>query len=349
MRPGGGASGPRAEIPGAGILRAARGGRSARRAALAAGLLLAAALLAGPRARVSERWTEPRLGPDLDADLAAREAAVPDLRAGEAGSVLWAGSPGERTPLALAYLHGFSADRHEVEPLVSGLAAELGANAYFARLSGHGATPEALGRATAEDWLDDVAEAVAVGGRIGERVVLVGTSTGGTLALWAAGREEAAGRVAALVLISPNLGVADPAARLLLWPWGGLLARLAEGPERCFEPVSAQQARHWTTCYPTSALLPMMALVDLVRGAPPGSVRVPVLVFRSPDDRVVDAMSSARALERLVAGRLEVVEIADAGDPQAHVLAGDILSPGTTERVQAEIASFLRSLAPAPE
>lgn len=305
--------------------------------------MLALVILLGPRARVVEAWVEPELPPDLEAYLARAEADVPDVRAGDERAVVWSNPATQaRTEISLVYLHGFSADRHEVEPLVSRLADSLDANVYFARLRGHGRNGAAMAEATAEAWLADAAEAVAIGDRIGARVVLVGTSTGATLAFWAQARAESAGRVAATVLISPNFHPADRSARLLLWPWGGLLARLAIGPERCFEPGSAEQARHWTTCYPTSALLPMMALVEHVRTSASIEATVPTLVLYARGDRVVDASETERVVARLDGTRLEVAPWEGAGDPQQHVLAGDILSPEGTDAVAARILAFLR-------
>jgi alpha-beta hydrolase superfamily lysophospholipase len=303
--------------------------------------VLAALLVAlGPRARFEGGWVEPELGSDLEAYLAAGESAVPDLKPGEARGVVWADSHAA-TPVSLVYLHGFSADRHEVEPLVSDLARELGANAYFARLSGHAQSDAALGEATVADWLADAAEAVAVGARIGQRVVLVGTSTGGTLALWAAAQPEAAGRIDALVLISPNLGLRDPSARVLTWPWGGVIARALAGPERCFEPETPEQALHWTVCYPTRALLPMIALVEHVRSMNLSGVRAPTLLVYSTADQVVDAEETARVLGGLGGTGPTVRLVERSGDPAAHVIAGSIMSPGTTDEVRARVVDFL--------
>jgi esterase/lipase len=305
---------------------------------------------AGPRPSVEDAWVEPSIGADVDAYLTERERAVAGIRPGEAKSVLWADSARRtRTPLSLVYLHGFSADRHEVEPLMSDLARELGANVYFARLSGHAIGGEALGEASAADWLRDAAEAVAVGGKIGERVVLVGTSTGGTLALWAATRPESQGRVAALVLVSPNLGLRDPAARALTWPWGGLIARVVAGRERCFEPAGPEEALHWTVCYPTRALLPMAALVAHVRGLDLSSVRAPTLAVYSRDDQVVDARQTERVLAEL-GGRASRFVLERSGDPANHVVAGAIMSPATTDLVRSAVVAFLEHaglLAPA--
>lgn len=299
-------------------------------------------LLVGPRAQVEERWIEPELPPDLDAYLAREEERVPNIRTGDEKAIRWIDDDAPSvTPLSIVYLHGFSADRHEVEPLVSELADGLGANVYFTRLHGHGRDASAMGEATAEDWLDDAAEAVAIGGYIGERVVLMGTSTGGTLAIWATTRPEAADRVAALVLVSPNLGVRDPAAPILLWPWGGLIGRLVVGSERCFQPASAAQERHWTTCYPPRALLPMMALVEHVRSLPSGSLQVPTIVFYARGDRVVDPSETERQMGRLASGRAEMHVVEGAGDPEQHVIAGDVMSPETTEAVRVQAAEFL--------
>jgi esterase/lipase len=310
-------------------------------AALAAAALV---LFLGPRTHFDQRWHEPEIGSDVDAYLAARESSVSDLRPGEAKAVVWADPETRaRTPIALVYLHGYSADRHEVDPLVNRLAEALGANVFYARLTGHGRGGAGMADATVEAWMDDVAEAVAVGAALGERVVLVGTSTGGTLAVWAAARSEAAGRVAALAVISPNFHPRDRSSRVLLWPWGARLAALVVGSERCFEPENEEQALHWTVCYPTSALAPMMALVEYVRTMPLDGVTVPVLVAYSREDTVVDPEETRLAFGRLGSSRKQLLEISGSGDPADHVIAGDIMSPATTDEIARSILEFLQA------
>lgn len=301
-------------------------------------------LLLGPRPGVESEWVEPRLGPDLDAYLTESERDVPSLRPGDAKSVVWRDpDTRERTEVSIVYLHGFSADRHEVEPLITELAHDLQANVYFTRLSGHGRDGAGMSEPSAADWLVDTAEAIAIGGRIGEKVVLVATSTGGTLALWAATQERARGRLSALVLISPNLGLRDRLAPVLLWPWGSVLARLVLGPERCFEPRNAYQAAHWTTCYPPGALLPMMALVEHVKTVDLGVIEIPTLVIYSPKDEIVDAIETERVILTLRPSLVSTYLVEESGDPENHVLAGDAVSPGTTDQVRARILATLKS------
>lgn len=318
---------------------------------MAAGMvILAATALLGPRARVrpsAEDLAVPELPSDLDAYLAGEEARIPDIRPGDRKAIVWADSTARRqTPLAVVYIHGFSADRHEIDPVPRLLADSLGANLFYTRLAGHGRDGAALGEATAEDWLHDCMEAMAVGRRLGKRVVLMGTSTGGTLATWLAGRPEFRNDLAAVVLVSPNYALQDSRARMLLWPWGGLLARVVTGRERCFQAANVEQARHWTVCYPTKALLPMMALVEEVRTMNAGDVTAPVLAMYSTEDHVVDETETVRMMARLGSKTKRTLLVRGDGDHEHHVVTGDILSPATTDTVVAAAVAFVRSVAP---
>jgi esterase/lipase len=292
--------------------------------------------------QVDESVVPVDLGDDPEAFLSAEEGAVEGLRPGDGKEILWADAEGrERTPVSVIYIHGFSADRHEIDPVPKRVADALGANLFYTRLSGHGRDGAAMAEATAGAWLQDVEEALTVGAAIGERVIVLGTSTGGTLALWAAAQERWREHLGALVLVSPNLKVRDRNARLLLWPWGKAAARFVLGPERCFEPVNQGQARHWTTCYPTEALLPMMALVERVRTLDFRDASTPVLVVYSPEDEVVDPAGTDRVLARYGAASIERRTVTGSGDPGQHVLAGDLVSPGTTDSVVDMILGFL--------
>ncbi|HSG08717.1 MAG TPA: alpha/beta fold hydrolase [Longimicrobiales bacterium] len=309
------------------------------------------AILLGPRARVDGRVAPVDVPTNVDSFVLATEAVVQGIREGDRKRIVWAAPESRtRTPIAVVYLHGFSADPHELDPVPHRLADSLGANLFVTRLAGHGLEGgDGLAAATAADWLRDTEEAVAIGARLGERVVLMGTSTGGTLAVWAAAHSRRRDTLAALVLVSPNFGPRDAGAELLLWPWGGLLARGVVGRERCWTPANDEQSRHWTTCYPTKALLPMMALVDLVGRMDLSRVSAPALVLLSSRDQVVDPDQTRRRVPLFGSPIKEFVEIAGDGDPSHHVLAGDILSPGTTDTVVAEVLSFVRRLMPSTD
>ena len=301
---------------------------------------LGVAFALGPRVPVDTAVRAPTLPEDLDAYLVASEAALPDLTPGTEKTIVWAHPDRhDKTPLSLVYLHGFSATRQEIAPVCDRVATQLEANLYYARLTGHGRPGEAMGDATVHDWLQDSEEALAIGQRLGERVVLIGTSTGGTLATWLASRTP---DLASLVLISPNFGVADPAASLLTLPWGGALAELVTGPSFEWTPANPQQGLYWTVRYPTRALLPMAALVKLVDGIDLSHVEVPTLVMYSPADTVVSPARTEARFAELGSYKKERVAVEAIEGQSSHVIAGDIVAPGRTDLAIRKIVAFVR-------
>jgi alpha-beta hydrolase superfamily lysophospholipase len=169
----------------------------------------------------------------------------------------------------------------------------------------------------------------------------MGTSTGGSLAVWAAAREPWRSDVLALVVVSPNFGLKDRGSRMLLWPWGAYLAQAVLGKERCFTPASEQEARHWTTCYPTEALLPMTALAERAWTLDLSAVTAPVLVLYSSDDQVVDPIRTERRFASFGGEPKALVLVEGSGDRSSHVIAGDVMSPETNDLVVDTIAGFL--------
>lgn len=286
--------------------------------------------------------TAPALPDDLDRYLADRERGVAErygLVPGTDKRVRWQAGRA-RTEYAVVYLHGFSASRQAFAPTPEIVADALGANLFETRLTGHGRVEEAMADFRAEDWLDDAAEALTIGARLGDRIVLIGTSTGATLSL-AMANHPAFRSVSALILVSPNFAPVNENAQLLTGPAGPTLARLLVGDTRSWEPHNEQQARYWTTSYPIDATVEVMRLVDYVQSLLPLDIGSGVLVLVSPADTVVSPRATSEAIAKLSAPRKQLVEVADVGDPSNHVLAGDILSPDTTEEVAAAIVAFV--------
>ena len=307
-------------------------------------LVLGGLFLFGPRPRVDpdplvQVPTDPS---ELVGYLSALESRFDDLVPGTERAIVWdnpvAPAP---TPLSVVYLHGFSATHRETAPLAEDLAVALHANLYLTRLTGHGRTSESLGNATASDWLSDAAEAVEIGAVLGERVVLLGVSTGATLATWAAANPQLADRIAALVLVSPNYGLRDARARYLTFPWGAWLAGRLYGADYSFEPANEEHALYWTETYPVRSLAEMSALTQLVDGGVLADVRAPTIIFLDPNDQVIDPDRVQDAFVRLGSATKDLALTSETGDPERHVLAGDILSPGLTEWVVARSLLFL--------
>jgi esterase/lipase len=282
---------------------------------------------------------------ELDGWLAESEAAVPTLRDNSAKQIVWAGAPGARTDWAVVYLHGFSATREEIRPLPDEVAARLGANLFLTRLAGHGRNGAAMGEATVADWVTDTAEAMAVGRALGDRVLLIGSSTGGTLAILAASDPVLRDGLAGVALMAPNLKAAGWGGRVIEWPGVELWGRLIVGAERSFEPRNARHAANWTTSYPVTVLAQLGALTHAVRGLRFSEISVPALFVLSRTDTVVDTRAATRAAAEW-GGPSELVPVTlmPEDDPAGHVLAGDILSPGTTAPLVERVLGWVTGL-----
>lgn len=302
--------------------------------------------LFGPREPVETtiRFDPAAIGADADAYLARTEADIPNLRENAQKEIVWAYPASRaRTPVSIVYVHGFSAAKGETRPLADEVAASLGANLFYTRLTGHGRDSAAMEQADVNAWLNDLAEAVAIGREIGNQVIVIGSSTGGTLATFGATQPGLMQDVAGLVLISPNFGLLDRWAFALDLPWARDLLPLVGGETRGFDPLNDQQAENWTTRYPIGALVPMAALVRETLRADISGIALPVLTLFSRNDRIVDPAATEAVMARWQAPR-EVEEVPVSGDPASHVLAGDILSPQTTDDLAARIVSWVEAL-----
>ncbi|PPB80178.1 esterase/lipase [Albidovulum inexpectatum] len=281
----------------------------------------------------------------LDRWLATRESVVGGIVPGAEKRIVWDGVPGQVTDWAVVYLHGFSATAQEIRPVPDLVARALGANLFFTRFAGHGLGSERFAGPTANDWMIDAAEALAIGKRLGKRVLVIATSTGGTIAAEAALQPELRARMDALVFVSPNFGIRAAASRILTWPYARKWVPIVAGRERCFEPQNEDHARFWTTCYPTVALLPMAALAEHAASADYAGVDLPALFVFSPNDMVVSPDATRKVAARWGGPvRVEEVTVGPDDDPFSHVIAGDILSPGMTDTVTDLILSWVRGL-----
>ena len=279
---------------------------------------------------------------DIDGWLADSERRVRkkfDLVPGTEKRVRWQ-VPGLSTEYSVVNLHGFSATRQEIAPTAELVAERLGANLFETRLTGHGHGRLPMHEVRAEHWLADGVEALGVGAAIGRKIVVIGTSTGSTLAL-ALADHELMKRVSALVLISPNMGPADPKAMWLTRPAGPLLARLLAGDTRSWTAHNAEQERYWSTSYPTAATVEVMRLVDRAARLAENPLSQPVLMILSPGDTVISPARARATFDGLDTPHKKLLLIDDSGDPSSHILAGDILSPQTTQRVVDAIVRFV--------
>lgn len=292
---------------------------------------------------LTNRAQTPEIEGNLDDWLAEREYSANEIEAlipETEKRVRWFQDRiNSRTAYSIVYLHGFSATRQEIAPVGEMVADDLGANLFETRLAGHGQLQHALEGVRAEDWLEDAAEAVTIGALLGEKVIVMGTSTGATLAL-AMADHPVFRDVSSLVLLSPNFAPRDTKAEYLTWTGGLQLAYLIAGENRSWTAQNDLQARFWSTHYPMAAAIEMMRLVKFVRGSLPLHLQQSVLTIYSPEDSVVDIDWIIRGFEQIDSPYKQLVEIPGSGDQSNHVLAGNIMAAENNQLIADYIVKF---------
>ncbi len=291
---------------------------------------------------------------EVPSDPAALEKFIADgealhkVKPNNEARIVWAkDSLKQKTKYAIVYLHGFSASQEEGNPVHRTIAKEFGANLYLSRLSQHGIdTTDELINMTAENLWESAKEAYAIGKAIGDTVILMGTSTGGTLALMLAANFA---EVGGLVLYSPNIAIKDPNAWLLNNPWGLQIARLVKKSNYMIinKPI-AQYNQYWNHYYRLEATVQLEELLEtsmtqnLFK-----KITQPTLVLyyyknETEQDPVVsiDAMKNMFASIQTPTTKKKMVPVPNSGN---HVMASPIQSKDI-ETVKTASAQFLQKI-----
>lgn len=176
------------------------------------------------------------------------------LKPGNEARIVWYDDSAKaKTPYSIVYLHGFSASQEEGRPIHTNIAKEFGCNLYLSRLAEHGIdTADPMIHLTPGKYWESAKQALAIGKQLGDKVILMGTSTGGSNALQLAATFP--DDVAALVLLSPNIAIFDDKAWLLNNPWGLQIAKAVKGGDYMISPDTRPVYRqYWYWKYPIEA------------------------------------------------------------------------------------------------
>lgn len=199
----------------------------------------------------------------LEQQITRKEQSEPVKPDNEA-RIVWANDTLKtRTPWSLLYLHGFSASWYEGFPVNADFAREFGCNAYFARLYGHGVeADDALLEMTPDNLWESAKEALMIARRLGNKVLIMSSSSGSTLALKLAA--EFPEYVDGLILYSPNVKINSAAAFLLSKPWGLQIARMVyKGKYRITnEDFNSKDCSYWHCKYRLEAVVYLQQLVE---------------------------------------------------------------------------------------
>jgi esterase/lipase len=287
--------------------------------------------------------------PAVPADAAQLEKYIADneakhkLKPDNEARIIWANdSTKELTAYSVVYLHGFSASQEEGDPVHIEFAKKYGFNLYLARLSDHGVdTTEPLANFTAERLWNSALQAYAIGQQLGKKVILMSTSTGGTVALKLCADYP---EIAANIMLSPNIAINNPSAWMLNNHWGGQIAELVEGKHRTVSDTTALYARYWNNRYVTKSLVQLEELLEsTMKESTFQKVKQPtLLLYYFKDDDHQDDVVKVSAMKRMFTqlGTPEVLK-RQAAIPEAgnHVI-GSYVKSKDSESVKKEIDKF---------
>jgi esterase/lipase len=191
------------------------------------------------------------------------EKAVKGLKPDNEARIVWADTARkEKTKIAILYLHGFSASQAEGEPVHRNLAKKYNANLYLARLQEHGTDrgDSTMINLTADEYEASAEKALAIAEKLGDEVIVIGTSAGGALTLFLASRHP---EIKAVVLYSPCIKLYDKTAVLLDKHWGlSILKKVQKGPLMRNEASSPEHANYWSMNYRVEALVGLQNLLS---------------------------------------------------------------------------------------
>ena len=182
--------------------------------------------------------------------LQAKEAQNGNLKPDNEGQIIYADSANpQKTKTVVLYIHGFSASPMEGNPLHKAIAKSLHANLVLARIEDHGEFPtdSTMAKASADKFYQSVENYYALAKKLGDEVIVLGTSFGGAMSLVLATKHP---EIKALMLYGPCIAIKDPTAPLVDNPWGLQMAHLITGSDYRDIPVMAKgHAENWSLHY----------------------------------------------------------------------------------------------------
>jgi esterase/lipase len=299
--------------------------------------------------------SKPELGKDLpsisasigniDDFIKSREDSLP-VKPDNESRIIWANdSVHERTEYVVLYLHGFSASWYEGYPAHVNFAQYYGFNLYIPRLPSHGIeTEDALIDMTPDRLWEAAKEALITARSIGKKVIIMSTSTGGTLALKLAA--DFPEYVDGLILYSPNIRINNGAAFLLSKPWGLQIGRKSNGGKYRVtnEDFKSKECSYWNCKYRMEATVYLQQLIDAtMKKETFQNVTAPVFLGyyykdKNNQDQTVKVSSMLKMFDQLGTPDEHKIKVAfpGAGD---HVIACELTS-GSLDEVIAETIKF---------
>lgn len=256
----------------------------------------------------------------------------------------------QQTEYCLLYLHGFSASWYEGYPTHQNFGKHFGMNIYIPRMADHGLiTDDPLLHMTPAALYETAKQALVIARKLGQKVILMGTSTGGTLALKLAA--DFPELVNGLILLSPNIQINNPKAFLLSGPWGLQIARMAYKSDYRVtnEDFTCKECQYWNCKYRLEATVFLQQLVEETMNKETfEKVKAPLFLgYYYKDENHQDEVVRVDAMLKMFdqTGTPETKKYKQAfPEARAHVIGGELFSGSQPEVEKACIDFAIKQL-----
>ena len=295
--------------------------------------------------------------PDIPKDLSKLDAFLAECESryntkpGADAQIRWNNPDNPaQTDYAIVYLHGFRASHPEGDPVHRQIAETFGYNLYLSRLAEHGIDDDyPLLNLTEEKLLQSARFAFAMGKRLGKKVILMGTSTGASLALWLAAQQGYQDDIASLVLYSPLIRFYGIKEQLLMNAPARALLRWIPGKRYLIKTKGTTYAEDkiWNKSYALEGALVLGYFIEHhMRSELFAQVNCPTMVGyyyknKHEQDQVVSVPAIKKMVSRLRA-RTKEVQAVNFPEAQNHVICSSLLSK-SVENVIVNTEDFLKN------
>ncbi|WP_167605560.1 alpha/beta hydrolase [Maribellus sediminis] len=281
----------------------------------------------------------------IDAYIEKVEAAF-DIKPDNESRIFWANdSVHERTEYCVLYLHGFSASWYEGYPAHVEFAKHFGFNLYTPRLHDHGlVTEDPLLDMTPDKLWESAKEALMVARSLGKKVIIMSTSTGGTLGLKLAA--DFPEYVDGLIMYSPNIRINNSTAFILTKPWGLQIGRKVTGGKYRItnEDFESKDCQYWNCKYRLEAVVYLQQLVEAtMKKSTFNQVTTPVFLgYYYKDEEHQDETVRVDAMLKMFdqLGTLPTQKVKKAFPEAGEHVIGCELTSGCVDEVIAETIDF---------
>jgi esterase/lipase len=280
----------------------------------------------------------------IQAYVDTQESQFSNIKPDNQSQFIWADKT-KKTEYAVLYLHGYTASHGEFHPILNNFSRNFRCNTYMPRLALHGLQDEdAFEKLTPKLLIDSAKEAIRVAKTIGEKVIIIGSSTGCTLGTYLAAHDP---DIHSLILTSPNFDLYDTKSHLMLKPWGRSILRYVVGGDYRTWETNTEAKKYWTTKNRIEGLIALRSLLDqTITDETLKNINIPVFAaYYYKNSRSFDKIISIDAVKdfgKKISTPEDMKEIIPISTARGHVMTSSYMND-EWEAVQRKIFKFAQT------